>query len=409
MGFGFVNYNKTKAQSLNLTGEDLQRLQVILSDPANQQLFIQDPNAFIQSLQNDPQTADLFTKFLVPDFGLFQQIIPDLQQFPDLLKQYQEFLPTTPGGFLGLPPPAELQKLIEDPLSLNQLTLQVITLTPSPRENVKAAAEIPGQNSRNVNFTWRVDNEIIKSGLGEGLFEFRAKGKVGQTMQLRVSATLPDGSTLSASQTLRVADVILSFSAQSLTPHNYKGLNLPSFNSRVVVSAIPLLPFRVPASQLNYRWSINGSVVQSNSINSFAFNINAQPGLPQYVRVEIVNPTNTLQIVKTLSIPVTRPQVLLYQDKYNLLALNRKSVESGKTVKFVALPYFFSSSSENLIYRWRFLNNEVLGSGEEPNVLEAVTPKQTLARVFRSSLNLLVKNPKDDFEQARVSLPLSIK
>ncbi|RJQ13523.1 hypothetical protein C4553_03180 [Candidatus Parcubacteria bacterium] len=452
VGFGlFYISEKTAAQTGGLTQSEIQQLQQIIADPTNQQLLSQNPQLLFQKLLSDPNTQALTIKLFLPSstqaalpgtssFDIQSLLnpfsttstssLPTLQsgssisslgslfnfqdlinQFPQL-KQYEQFLqlPLSQLDQLGLPPASQIQQLIEGVAGGNQIVLEVTTPTPVPSQKVRAFADVPGSDPRQIIFRWSVDNTLILSGLGEQIFEFSAKEIPGQSSVLRVSATLPSGTILNASQTIRVGDAIVTFLAESLTPPQYKGLGLPIFDASVAVSAIPLLPFSVPSSQINYEWSTNGRVVQTGSNNKFVFKTSRAAGTNELVSVKITNRTKTVSIERTVSVPITNPQVLVYQDPKSLVLVDDRGLQGGQSLMLTALPYFFSKRPESLSYKWQFMNNEVVGSGQKPNVLEATAPQQDLAGgQFQGNLNLSVENPGKIFERAQLILPLTIQ
>lgn len=404
----------THAQS-SLTPQEQQQLQQLLADPALQQQFAQNPTALLQTLLANPATRDLVIKLLFPtstptlptttsSVSSLLNPLPDLlQQFPEL-NQYLQFLPSS-GGLL--PTPGEIQQLLNSSLASNTVELNFITPTPLPNEQVRVIATLPTQDFRTADFSWSQDGRVVVSGMGHTEFAFTAKSVVGATTRISVSARLANGSVLTKSQTFRSADAIITMNAQSTVPAHYRGFNLPTRGSQIYMGAIPLIPANSGA--LSYRWFVDGALIGANGTNKFSFEATAPLGGSHEVRLEIQNAPKTVHVIKTFSAPVARPQVLLYQDQTSLVVIGEQSVASGQKLRLVALPYFFNSSTKDLSFRWQFLNNEVLGQGESPNVLEAVAPQQNLLNAFRSSLRVMVENPSKLFEQAQISLPLSIQ
>lgn len=397
-----------------LTPEEQTKLQQLIADPALQQQFTQNPTALLQTLLSNPDTRDLIIKLLFPNTPVptssTQQINSLLNPLPDLLKQFPElnqYLQFLPSSGNVLPTPEEIQQLLNQSLASNTIELHFITPTPLPNETVRVIATLPTQDFRTTEFSWSQDGKVVSSGIGQTEFQFITKRNVGDTTRIVVNARLSNGTTLSKSQIFRTADALITIASGSLTPPHYKGFNLPTIGSKINLSALALVPANSGA--LSYRWFVDRSLLPTNGANKAVFEANAPLGGSHEVRLEVQNQTKTVHIIKTISIPVARPEVFLYRDPVSLVPIEDQSVVAGQKVRFTALPYFFNSTIKDLSFRWQFLNNEIVGSGDAPNSIEAVAPAQNFLNAFRSSLRVVVENPRAIFEQAQISLPLAIQ
>lgn len=182
--------------------------------------------------------------------------------------------------------------------------------------------------------------------------------------------------------------IVLSWSADTLTPAGYTGKALPVLKSPLTISADMLVAGRiVDPRDLVFRWYINGLPKEiGHGKNIISFPVKAAPRTSIQVRLEIDYANTTFK--KLYFIPVQEPFISIvppYGDK----------VLAGDNV-FRTIPYFFKAlSTRDIIIQWyaNGLRAEPL-SAAEPFVLTipddyAGSNEIVLSAEASNSLNIL--------------------
>lgn len=139
---------------------------------------------------------------------------------------------------------------------------------PAPYELVNIKLESYSFDPARSSIIWSVNNKIIKSGYGETSVSLKT-GKEGSQTIIRVTAITNDSQKYEAGITLTPQNIDLVWEAtESYTPPFYKGKALPGEGSLVKITAIPSFysgTRKIPAENLSYSWSLNGTVAQDLS------------------------------------------------------------------------------------------------------------------------------------------------
>ena len=170
------------------------------------------------------------------------------------------------------------------------------------------------------------------------------------------------------SQEFYLDSLELYWSADTYTPFGYKGKSLPVNGSIVTVEADLKLTKGNP-SFLKYSWFLDGVFQGAKSgygRTSFKFGVRRTPNLHHEVLVKIFNEDNSFYVEKSIIIPITSPEIIVFQNngnsrinlKYNNIPKNYQ-VFADQEVSFVALPFFFSINNiEDLEFEWSFANKQ---------------------------------------------------
>ncbi len=301
------------------------------------------------------------------------------------------------------------------------LSLTVDTRTPLPSAVVVATANLSGMtNINSSNYTWFLNNVRQKeaSGPNKNIFTFQVND-LGAVYKVSVSILMPSGDNLSDSIFLTVSDFDLTWSASSQAPASYKGKLLPTQNSTIGLSALPFIyqpgtKTLINNNNLIFNWRVDDKLSAGNSgigKSDFIFKVNDYAGTDKSVRLEIKTPDNAVSLSKSLTIPIARPQTLIYfsEPKTNLPygAALKNLIIKPMNLNFIAQNYFFNAPSKDLKWQWFINNEEVIGKGEKPWL--ASLNLSNISQFFSARVQVLAKNPANDLETAQSTINLEVK
>ncbi|MDO8574691.1 MAG: hypothetical protein Q7R61_00190 [bacterium] len=295
-------------------------------------------------------------------------------------------------------------------------------LTPLPNSTVAITANLSGiTGSGGSNYAWFLNGarQTGASGLNKNTFAFRT-GAIGSVYIINVSVTTPSANILSDAINLTVSDVDLTWIANSQAPVFYKAKLMPTQNSLVTISALPFIyrpgtKNQISSNNLIYNWIKDDKVDSEKSgVNKFSyvFRVNNFFGNSHLVRLEVKTEDGAVSLGKDVSIPVARPQVLLYfaDLKTNLpygAALKNLTTKST-SLNFIAQTYFFTAPAKNLKWQWFVNNTEVGGENEKPWLATL-----NLANGFLGQLSAQIKvtaqNTNNELESAQSITNLEVR
>lgn len=246
-----------------------------------------------------------------------------------------------------------------------QLEAQIV-MTPSipqPNSRVVLTLESYSFNVDVANIVWTVSGKIFLSGRGEKKINL-ATGGVGSQINVSVSATLADGSSMRTSTVITPGSVeILYESPESYVPPFYKGRTLPSEGATVRVTAIANISENgalVAKNKLSYSWYLNdellsgasGAGKQSATIKLDYLNDANE------VKVRIVSPGGVISEKTTTIYPHSVIPALYTYDELlgtNYTLLVGRRFEASKDFSLVLEPYYLSTlgtASGGDTYEW---------------------------------------------------------
>lgn len=289
---------------------------------------------------------------------------------------------------------------------------------------INVFASISGTtNAKNSTYDWFLNGikQSAASGLNKNAFSFRA-GALGTVYRVNVSVIMPDGKNLSDTITFTASDINLSWNASNEAPAFYRGKVLPTRHSAVSVSALPFI-YRpgtktlIGPGSLIFNWFINDKLDTGNSglgKSDFNFRVGSFPGSDAVIRLEAKTQDNKIDLNKFITIPVVRPQTLIYlaDDKNGLpygKAIKDLAVKSAtvKSLNFTAENYFFNSSKDNLKWNWMVNNKEVSGGGNKPWTAILNVPSNIFPGSFQ--IRTTAKNAQYNLESSGSTANLEIK
>ena len=301
------------------------------------------------------------------------------------------------------------------------LSLTLNPLTPQPNSIITATANLSGMtNVNNSNYTWFLNSVRQKepSGLNKNVFTFQV-GDLGAVYKISVSILMPNGDNLSDSISLTVSDFDLTWSASSQAPASYKSKLLPTQNSTVSVSTLsfiyrPGTKTLVNNNNLIFNWTVDDKFLSGRSgigKSDFIFKVNDFAGASKSIRLEIKTLDNAVSLIKSVAIPIVRPQTLIYlaDPKTNLPygAALKNLIIKPMNLNFIARNYFFNAQSSDLKWQWFIDNKEVTSGGERPWL--ASLNLSNVNQFFSAQVQVLAKNPANDLEAAQSTINLEVK
>ncbi len=225
--------------------------------------------------------------------------------------------------------------------------------------------------------SWYVNNALILEGEGETSAS-ATTGALGTKTTITVEAAGEDGEFLSATRTIRPAEVDLVWESDSYVPPFYRGKRLASSGSTVFVEAIPQLVNAngalVPNRDIIYTWRKNDSVVTSVSGRGKSSATFQGPELfgTDTISVEAATVDGTMIAASTILIQSTEPFLSLYENHPLFGILFHRAIPeeldfSDSEVTLVAAPYFAgarSADDSRLSYAWR-VNRAIIAADKE--------------------------------------------
>jgi hypothetical protein len=212
---------------------------------------------------------------------------------------------------------------------------------------------------------------------------------------------------------INIRSIDLAWSADTYTPANYEGRNLPTIGSEVVVEAIVSASDGNP-NALKYSWFLEDIFQRSKSgygKNSFSFYVQQRSGNFHNIKVQVFNDDRTIFEQRTLQIPVVKPEIVIYSSANNTYFSNQASKNSisvfGDKLSLIAKPYFFSIRKlTDLVFEWTLSGQEPVQSSDyTANVLNLSIEN---ARGTENSIWLNVQNSDEPRQNVSQSINLEI-
>lgn len=193
--------------------------------------------------------------------------------------------------------------------------------------------------------------------------------------------------------------------SDTYTPPFYKGLPIWSYQSGTTFIAVPY-GFSNPAN-LNYRWTMNGTVLGTISgigRNTLSFT-DSILSRTQVVEVEIVSGQGSVLARNSIIATPSAPSLLVYENNPLYGFMFHREVGGAheikeKEVTFTSFPLFFGVSSRlsnNLSYRWRTNAGESGSSGSVTYRSPEGTSGLSEVRVEVSNYNHILQKADKEF------------
>lgn len=193
----------------------------------------------------------------------------------------------------------------------------------------------------------------------------------------------------------------LYWSADTYVPFGYEGRTLPTQGSFVTINAYLDVSGGSPQS-LKYSWFLDGNFQEAKSgygQSRFKFGIRRTAGASHTVLVKIFNESNSFYVEKSITIPITHPELVVYNKNnsranlpYIASAKNFK-ITSDKESSFLALPYFFNIKSiKDLEFEWTLGEKSAKQSSFTANVFGLKIINKGAGTSLEENLKVVVTN-----------------
>ncbi|MEA2113733.1 MAG: hypothetical protein U9P63_03720 [Patescibacteria group bacterium] len=205
------------------------------------------------------------------------------------------------------------------------------------------------------------------------------------------------------------AEVTLTWSTDTYTPHGYKGKALPARGSIAEVVAV-ISTWEFDAQKLTYDWFLNDKLQKSKSgegKQSFKFNIGERISQKRTIKVIIKNKKgDIIGRSSYLTLSPQEPEIVL-KTKALLLDYSKSvpkyQIVSGKKTNFTAQPFFFNiKNADGLDYQWILGNKKALQtSGQNLNSFTIEIDK--IAAPFKQNLTVRAENKNNPIQRTRLT------
>jgi hypothetical protein len=242
-------------------------------------------------------------------------------------------------------------------LGINEVVnVQIVPEVPKAGDTVYVYLTSYATDINAANITWKVNEKIIKKGIGEKVFNF-VMGPDGQTTKLGIVISTKDAGTITKDIDLKPASVDLVWESHGFVPPFYKGKSLFAHEDRVTVIAFPHIigqnGVELNPKSLIYKWKKDGSVVENLSgygKDTFTFE-GSLISRPVTISVEVSSESGQAYGYMTLE-PVD-PFVLLYKKdpihgiQFQSALTRNISLSNTNEITIIGVPFFFDKEAQN--------------------------------------------------------------
>ncbi len=284
---------------------------------------------------------------------------------------------------------------------------------PAPGQSVRATFRAPSIDMDTALVTWYLNGEILQQMYARESIEFKV-GNVGSISTL--TAVAKDGRNREAStkKIIQISDVAVLWEGRTYTPLFYLGRALQSPGSDIAVNVLPSVMKQdgsmYTAEELSYSWTTNYSnIPKFSGIGKHSIVLkNDLPHQPFTINVQVKDPSGKVRTTKKIEIPVTQPEILLYEDSSIFGIRHDKAISAqhgiyNREATFVAEPYHISATSRtdtSLEYFWTIAEEKYNSRGSLSFGSEDTVSGTT-------HLNLLIKNSSYWLQRARADVQIN--
>lgn len=244
---------------------------------------------------------------------------------------------------------------------------------------------------------WFVDGERKKGGFGEKSIVVQTKD-YGEAVSVEARITTQEG-ILNKRITLRPATLDIMWEAlNSYVPPFYKGKALPTVGAVLKLSAIPQHSVNgslQSPNQFDYSWGweYKNKATASGFGKSYMAIQNSILRNEENVSVAAQNISGTFYAERSIRVPITQPQTLLYDTISTIPRLVQNYATSNNRLVLRAEPFYFSlladGKPDSMLYEWK-INNTVTESRGLANIL----PIEIAGSAQILPINLIIQHPR---------------
>ncbi len=300
---------------------------------------------------------------------------------------------------------------IADSLGLDQYSAPAVDIFVSASGVVGTSALLTAKTnniSDNASeFQWYLDDVYmpLQSGKAKTTFSFKT---VKPFHIVRLVILENNKKVTENTVSINSFNVSLVWATDTFVPGDYEGKAMPVVGSVVTMMALPDIRGEDPENLL-YTWYVNSESRVRSVANEqeFSFRVTKNVSFMPVV-VEVSNASGSVMVRRAVSIPVTRPMVLIHQGKKDSgLSSDPVFVSPGGKINLYAKPFYFHIQSiSNLSYEWRFISKRVVGIPPDPNFLLLSIPADSAGGA--AMLRLFVINQQAPEQQATREMEITI-
>lgn len=243
----------------------------------------------------------------------------------------------------------------------DELSIELAPTYPKPNSTVNVGLKMYTEDLNSSLITWIVNGKKVAEGRGE-INQTINTPSSGSKLDITVYVTLQSGTTFTKSINLRLGEVYIAWESDSYTPPFYKGKALFPPQGEVRVSAFPELysgSTKINSSKLNYKWTVNNQVEQSQSGYGKSSILLKGPilGTELNINLLVTDPVTNAVAQGNLNIKPNKPVIVFYENNplYGIVyekALNLGTTLKGEEVSVIASP-FFLNTKDIIKYSWK--------------------------------------------------------
>lgn len=225
-------------------------------------------------------------------------------------------------------------------------------------------------------------------------------------MTLFFSTTANGQITNQNQSVITTADFLIDWSTDTYIPSDYRGKALPTYGSKITLSATPLTS--INENNYEFIWLIDlAKSPNNNKMSSADFIVTKREGGTHNVFLTI-REIKTRKTVKetAFKIPISSSQVIVYKKTVSgfLSPLNNSlnignTINPGEQLNLITKPFNFNliKNIRSLNYTWSLNSQKVDVSDTEPDKL-SIDFSDNISSGYIYNLDFSVKNPQDEFQ-----------
>jgi hypothetical protein len=210
------------------------------------------------------------------------------------------------------------------------------------------------------------------------------------------------------------SDILLSWSANTYAPFNYKGKPLPVYGSVITASLAPAKSSVSGLDNLIYRWYLDDqfqAYASNSNRQTFSFRI-SRTNEARVLRVEILDKSGVSLFYIEKIIPVVPPEAIIFpagktDGRVETSISQSPELSPGQEQNFSAIPYFFSAAPAQLDFQWNFESQEI-SKTQQKNQFSVRVADGEPVKSFTKELSVLIINPLDEMQRAAGKIKIKI-
>lgn len=284
---------------------------------------------------------------------------------------------------------------------------------------IKTAPAFPGANTETTisldaytldtsgaSIKWYVDGQEETDARNDRSFKLTTKN-IGDSTTVRIVLVLRAGQTLSKSITIKPTRVDTVIEANTIVPAFYQGRALPSVGSKVRIIATPYTGNDISPEGFTYTWKHDNKVLFGGPIKGgYIAEIEMGLGREQIITVDVSNSLGQTIARKSIVVPLTKPEVLFYEES-PLRGASKRAISDpyilvGDEITVRAEPFYMAKDifEQDHLIEWEINNRKVNNPSSDEQYLSLqrdMSNGNTKIGFHIRNLNQLLQGIKSDF------------